>query len=111
MDAVLKETQRIKPTISSIRRRATADIKLENDITIHKGDRIMVDTANMWNADHYDKPEKFDPRRFLRWLEEGKENIAHLVKTSSSIWALGTASTPALGGFSLPTSSRSRSAT
>lgn len=89
MDAVLKESQRLKPILAGIRRQATAEIKLENGFLIRKGDRVLVDNTNMWSAEYYDNPEKFDPYRFLKWREEGKENIAHLVSTSDRHMGFG----------------------
>lgn len=89
MDSVLKETQRMKPVLAAIRRQASAEVRLSNGFVIRKGDRILVDNTNMWNATHYAHPEQFDPYRFLKWREEGNENIAHLVSTSDKHMGFG----------------------
>lgn len=89
MDSILKETQRMKPILAAIRRQASAEVRLSSGFVIRKGDRIFVDNTNMWDARHYDHPETFDPYRFLKWREEGKENIAHLVSTSDKHMGFG----------------------
>lgn len=89
MDAVLKESQRMKPILTALRRKATREIKLASGFVIGKGDTIMVDNTHMWSAAYYEHPERFDPHRFLKWREEGKENIAHLVSTSDKHMGFG----------------------
>lgn len=89
MDSVLKETQRLKPVLAGIRRQAKADVKMSNGFVIRKGDRVMMDNTNMWDEAYYENPEKFDPYRFLRWREQGQENIAHLVSTSDKHMGFG----------------------
>ena len=84
MDSVFKEAQRLKPILIGIRRSALADVRLSNGFVIRKGQKIIVDTTNMWNSSCYDDPATFDPYRFLRWRDEPeKENFAHLVSTSA----------------------------
>lgn len=89
MDSVLKETQRMKPILAAIRRQASANTTLANGFVIRKGDKIFVDNTNMWSSKYYDHPEKFDPYRFMKWREEGKETIAHLVSTSDKHMGFG----------------------
>jgi len=44
----------------------------------------------MMSPQVHENPETFDPYRFLRWRSEaGKENLAHLVSTSSVHLAFG----------------------
>ncbi|KAJ0108738.1 cytochrome p450 [Diaporthe amygdali] len=84
MDSVFKEAQRLKPILIGIRRSALADVKLSNGFVIRKGQKIIVDTTNMWDSSSYEDPAKFDPYRFMRWRDEPeKENFAHLVSTST----------------------------
>lgn len=84
MDSVFKEAQRLKPILIGIRRAALADVELSNGFVIRKGQKIVVDTTNMWNSSFYEDPTKFDPYRFMRWRDDPeKENIAHLVSTST----------------------------
>ncbi|KAJ4405924.1 hypothetical protein N0V82_010224 [Gnomoniopsis sp. IMI 355080] len=89
MDSCLKETQRLKPILFGMRRGVVADAKLSDGFVIRKGERVILDSTNMWNAKYYDNPEKFDPYRFMRWREEGNENIAHLVSTSDKHMGFG----------------------
>lgn len=84
MDSTIKEAQRLKPILIGIRRSALSDVKLSNDFVIRKGQKIIVDTTNMWSSSFYEDPARFDPYRFMRWRDDPeKENIAHLVSTST----------------------------
>lgn len=84
MDSVIKEAQRLKPSLLGIRRKALADVKLSNGFVIQKGQKIIVDTTNMENSKFYEEPTKFDPYRFVRWRDDPeKEHLAHLVSTST----------------------------
>lgn len=89
MDSFLKETQRMKPILTGLRRMALADVKLSNGFVIKKGDRLLVDTIHMRTGEYFEDPDKFDPYRFVRWREEGHENIAHLVSTSEKHMGFG----------------------
>lgn len=89
MDSVLKETQRLKPILFGMRRGVLANVKLSDGIVIRKGDRVIMDSTNMWSEKYYEDPEKFDPYRFMRWREEGNDNIAHLVSTSEKHMGFG----------------------
>lgn len=89
MDSCLKETQRIKPVLAAIRRGVIADVTLEDGFVVRKGERIMLDSTNMWNGEYFPDPEKFNPYRFMEWREQGKESIAHLVSTSDKHMGFG----------------------
>lgn len=89
MDSVLKESQRLKPILAATRRQSAATFKLSNGLVIRKGDKIFVDHTNMWNEKFYENANTFDPYRFVRWREEGNENIAHLVSTSEKHLGFG----------------------
>lgn len=84
MDSALKEAQRLKPILIGIRRSALADVELSNGFVIRRGQKIVVDTTNMWDGSVYEDPARFDPYRFVRWRgDPERENIAHLVSTSA----------------------------
>lgn len=67
-----------------MRRIATKDIHLtEENITIHKGQYVVVDNTQGTDPAVYENPEKFDIYRWLR-LRETPEfaNKSHFVSTS-----------------------------
>jgi cytochrome P450 len=85
LDSVFKETQRLKPiAMASMHREATADVDLGNGIKIRKGEALGVSAHQMWAADHYEEPEKYDGFRFMKRRKiEGLENKSLLVATSN----------------------------
>lgn len=89
MDSCLKETQRLKPILFGIRRGVIGDVKLDDGLIIRKGERVILDSTNMWSEKYYKEPEKFNPYRYMQWREEGNENIAHLVSTSEKHMGFG----------------------
>ncbi|KAL6409164.1 ent-kaurene oxidase [Ilyonectria robusta] len=67
---------------ASMGRMATQDVKLPNGETLRKGQRCLVDTSQMRDADIYEKPDEFDAYRFERMRNDAaKQNQAHLVST------------------------------
>lgn len=103
MDSTMKESQRLRPIsigerlyylfrqsffvlfiidikIVSMRRGATADIKLSDGTRIPKGSSVMVSSHQMWDPSIYPNPETFDPYRFLKMRETpGNESTCQLV--------------------------------
>ncbi|CAI6087324.1 unnamed protein product [Clonostachys chloroleuca] len=91
MDSVLKESQRLKPSLlGSFRRQATEDVKLTNGYIIPKGTRIVIDSSHMWSSAYYDDPEKYDGYRFLKKRETpGEDKNTQLVSTSAAHMGFG----------------------
>ncbi|KAJ9577302.1 hypothetical protein L9F63_006141, partial [Diploptera punctata] len=70
LERVIKEALRLYPSVPTIGRMATEDIKLDNYI-IPKGCTVTLQFFFLHrNADYFPDPEKFDPDRFL------PENVA-----------------------------------
>jgi cytochrome P450 monooxygenase-2 len=73
-----------------MRRIATKDITLDEGITIHRGERIVVDASSMKDTKIYDDVDRYDIYRFRRMREDpGKMNKAQLVTTSPDHLAFG----------------------
>ncbi|KAF7590698.1 hypothetical protein BBP40_002534 [Aspergillus hancockii] len=91
LDSALKESQRVKPNgMLPMRRYATKDLILNNEVIIRKGQRVCVDAYNMANSEICEGPEKYDPHRFMRIRNQpGCENKAHLVATSPEHLSFG----------------------
>ncbi|KAJ3547320.1 hypothetical protein NM208_g1575 [Fusarium decemcellulare] len=91
MDSVLKESQRLKPSLlGSFRRQATENIKLTNGYTISQGTRIVIDSSHMWSSAYYDDPETYDGYRFLKKRETpGEDKNTQLVSTSAAHMGFG----------------------
>ncbi|OGM39927.1 hypothetical protein ABOM_011363 [Aspergillus bombycis] len=71
-------------------RPARRDLNFDEDVTIHKGQRVCVDSYNMMNPDIYDQPKKYDAYRFLRMRDKpGFENKGHLVATTPDHLSFG----------------------
>ncbi|USP74760.1 hypothetical protein yc1106_02034 [Curvularia clavata] len=85
LDSTMKEAQRFLPNERlAMRRIATKDVHLpEENITIRKGQYVMVDGARESQPNLFENPEKFDIYRWVR-LRETPEfaNKAHFVSTS-----------------------------
>ncbi|KAI0441437.1 cytochrome P450 monooxygenase [Xylaria telfairii] len=83
LDSVIKETQRIKPIFTAMRRSVDADIVLPDGTLVKKGSRIHIDTHRMADPEVYESPEVWKGDRFLELRSQpGKENLAQLVATS-----------------------------
>ncbi|RYC64289.1 hypothetical protein CHU98_g1916 [Xylaria longipes] len=83
LDSVIKETQRIKPFFSALRRAVDADVKLSDGTVVKKGSRIHIDTHRMIDPEVYENPEVWKGDRFLELRSQpGKEHLAQLVTTS-----------------------------
>ncbi|KAF7539062.1 hypothetical protein G7054_g2488 [Neopestalotiopsis clavispora] len=91
MDSVLKESQRLKPSLlSSFRRQAVADIPLSNGYVIKKGTKVVVDNSHMWQSTCYERPNEYDGYRFLKKRDTpGEDKNIHLVSTSNEHLGFG----------------------
>ncbi|TRX95507.1 hypothetical protein FHL15_003465 [Xylaria flabelliformis] len=83
MDSVIKETQRIRPFFTAMRRAVEADTVLSDGILVKKGSRVHIDTHRMVDPEVYESPEVWKADRFLELRSQpGKEHMAQLVTTS-----------------------------
>ncbi|GIJ83279.1 hypothetical protein Asppvi_002098 [Aspergillus pseudoviridinutans] len=84
MDSVVKETQRLKPVLSaSMRRVATADVKLSDGTTIRKDSMVAVSARGQRDPAVYKDPDHWDGYRFYNMRQTaGHECVAQLVSTS-----------------------------
>ncbi|EUC32268.1 hypothetical protein COCCADRAFT_37788 [Bipolaris zeicola 26-R-13] len=85
LDSAMKEAQRLLPNEHlAMRRVATKDIHIaEENITIRKGQYVMVDDTHGKNLPQSENLEKFDIYRWLRLRETPEfSNKAHFVSTS-----------------------------
>ncbi|KAM4055522.1 cytochrome p450 [Hirsutella rhossiliensis] len=91
MDSVLKESQRMKPTsVASMRRMATADVKLSDGTVLPKNKLTLVSLQKHWDPESYENPDVFDGYRFYNMRQQsGKENKAQLVSTSPDHMGFG----------------------
>ncbi|KAI4603901.1 hypothetical protein KJ359_000021 [Pestalotiopsis sp. 9143b] len=92
MDSVVKETQRMKPgSVVNLERKAIKDVTMPNGTLIPRGTNIAVDTANMWNADIFQDPSKYDGYRFYNMRKTGgpAANTAQLVSVNNDFIAFG----------------------
>ncbi|PVI06500.1 cytochrome P450 monooxygenase-like protein [Periconia macrospinosa] len=91
VDSTLKEAQRMMPTDRlSMRRLATKDVHLGEDITIRKGQTVMVDGTLNEDPTVYENPGKFDTYRWLRMRNTPEyANKAQFVTTSPEHLAFG----------------------
>ncbi|KAI2628259.1 cytochrome P450 monooxygenase [Xylaria nigripes] len=90
LDSVIKESQRVKPLFSSIRRSVDADIRLSDGTLLKKGSRLHIDTNLMDDPTIYEDPEEWKADRFLKMRSiPGKENMAQLVTTSNDHLGFG----------------------
>ncbi|KAI9151275.1 cytochrome p450 monooxygenase [Paramyrothecium foliicola] len=91
LDSAIKETQCLMPiSLLSMRRIATEDVHLSEDIVIRKGEHSVVDAFSLWDPQTYENPERFDINRFKNFREQpGYENKAQLVSTGPEYNAFG----------------------
>ncbi|KAJ6199361.1 cytochrome P450 monooxygenase-like protein [Bipolaris maydis] len=92
VDSAMKEAQRLMPIEQlSMRRIATKDVHIaEGNITIRKGQHIVVDDTHGTSLPGNEDLEKFDIYRWLRLREKpGFANKAHFVSTSPEHLAFG----------------------
>nr|WEP24415.1 cytochrome P450 [Curvularia sp.] len=83
VDSAMKEAQRLMPNeITGMRRLATKDVQVE-DISIRKGQYVMIDGTLAQDPTVFPNPEKFDIYRWKRMREVPEyANKAHFVSTS-----------------------------
>ncbi|KAI1178287.1 cytochrome P450 monooxygenase [Nemania sp. FL0916] len=90
LDSVLKETQRVKPFFTALRRSVDADTKLSDGTVLKKGSRVHIDMHRMVDQNVYPDPEEWRGDRFLKLRSQpGKENLAQLVTVSADHFAFG----------------------
>ncbi|GLH07853.1 Probable cytochrome P450 4d14 [Gryllus bimaculatus] len=64
LDAVIKESQRIYPTVPFVFRELDEEVNID-DLHLAKGTNVMISPFLMnYNAEYFPEPEKFDPDRF-----------------------------------------------
>ncbi|KAL8415120.1 hypothetical protein RB594_006089 [Gaeumannomyces avenae] len=86
LDSAVREAQRIKPLfLANMIRSVMEDVTLEDGTLLSKGELVAVDATNLWDAERYKNPEKFNIRRFLdiRQNEPGGEHRAQIVSSAS----------------------------
>ncbi|KAI1758310.1 cytochrome P450 monooxygenase [Xylaria castorea] len=90
LDSVIKETQRIQPIFTAMRRAVEADTVLPDGTVVKKGSRIHIDTHRMVDPEVYENPEVWKANRFQELRSQpGKEHMAQLVTTSVDHFAFG----------------------
>ncbi|KAI1741756.1 cytochrome P450 monooxygenase [Xylaria scruposa] len=90
MDSVIKETQRIRPFFTAMRRAVEADTVLSDGTVLKKGSRVHIDTHRMVDPEVYESPEVWKPDRFQELRSQsGKEHMAQLVTTSVDHFGFG----------------------
>ncbi|TGJ81506.1 hypothetical protein E0Z10_g7264 [Xylaria hypoxylon] len=90
LDSALKETQRINPVFTAMRRSVEADTVLPDGTVVKKGSRIHIDTHRMVDPEVYENPEEWKGDRFSNMRSQsGKEHLAQLVTTSVDHFGFG----------------------
>ncbi|KAI6355346.1 hypothetical protein MCOR25_008232 [Pyricularia grisea] len=91
MDAVLKESQRLRPLmILFFRRKALEDITLSDGFKIKKGTAIGLDGPSLlFNENDYPDALRWDPYRYIKMREAGQESKAHLVSVTPQHFGFG----------------------
>ncbi|KAI9644106.1 hypothetical protein NHQ30_007459 [Ciborinia camelliae] len=67
LDSFIRETLRLSPPIScTVQRKAMQDVQLSNGVLLKTGSNVMLPThAILRDPDIYEKPETFNPYRFV----------------------------------------------
>lgn len=66
MERVIKESMRLYPSVTSLTRYVTKEIKSKSGYTIPKGCELFINIYDIHRDEkHWPDPEKFDPDRFL----------------------------------------------
>jgi len=101
MDAVFKESQRLKPIVLTWRRKALEDVTLPSGYKVKKGERIGVSLTHQLADDALWKDAMtFDPYRFIRMRSTPDQaHMSHLVSTSSMHLGFGHGSHACPGRF------------
>ncbi|KAF2963565.1 hypothetical protein GQX73_g10018 [Xylaria multiplex] len=90
LDSALKETQRINPVFTAMRRSVDMDTVLSDGTVVKKGSRIHIDTHRMVDPEVYENPEEWKCDRFSEMRSQpGKEHLAQLVTTSIDHFGFG----------------------
>ncbi|GAW14286.1 hypothetical protein ANO14919_114290 [Xylariales sp. No.14919] len=100
LDSALKESQRISPVFSAMRRAVEADTVLPDGTRVKKGSRIHIDTHRMVDPEVYRNPEEWQYDRFSEMRSQpGKEHLGQLVTTSVDHFGFGHGSHACPGRF------------
>ncbi|KAI1422558.1 cytochrome P450 monooxygenase [Xylaria sp. FL1777] len=90
LDSVIKESQRINPAFSAMRRSVDADTTLSDGTVLKKGSRVHIDTHRMLDPEVYENPGEWKGSRFAELrTQPGKEHLAQLVATSVDHFGFG----------------------
>ncbi|KAI1826970.1 cytochrome P450 monooxygenase [Xylaria intraflava] len=90
LDSVIKESQRIKPVFSAMRRSVDVETRLSDGTVLKKGSRIYIDTHRMLDPAVYENPAEWKADRYLELRSHpGKEHMAQLVATSTDHMGFG----------------------
>ncbi|KAI0816091.1 cytochrome P450 monooxygenase [Xylaria sp. FL0064] len=90
LDSAIKETQRIDPAFTAMRRSVEGDTKLSDGTLLKKGARVHIDTHRMQDPTVYENPEEWKGNRFVELRDQpGKEHMAQLVTTSVDHFGFG----------------------
>ncbi|KAI6383225.1 hypothetical protein MCOR25_000146 [Pyricularia grisea] len=91
MDAVFKESQRLRPIMTiAFRRKAMEDVILSDGFKISKGTIVGMDGIKILrNEEIYPDPLRWDPYRYLELREKGEENKARLVSVTQQHFGFG----------------------
>ncbi|KAK2024330.1 cytochrome P450 [Colletotrichum zoysiae] len=91
MDACFKESQRIRPVVTTFfRRLALEDIRLSDGFVIKKGTKVVLDGNRLLDEEIYPDPLKWDPYRYMRMRGiPGEDSKAHLVSVTPAHFGFG----------------------
>ncbi|ELQ41845.1 ent-kaurene oxidase, partial [Pyricularia oryzae Y34] len=91
MDAVFKESQRLKPIATiAFRRKAMEDVVLSDGFKIKKGTIIGIDGIKALRDERvYPDPLRWDPYRYIKLREAGEAAKARLVSVTQEHFGFG----------------------